>query len=143
MRSTKWTWKNVDFPKDDAQRLALEFEAAVIDAGLAPVEWDKAESHHVELLAHLGDVYSRLGRLEKGLEVDQTLVRIRPQEPIFHYNLACSHSRLGNIEPALEALRIAVHLGYDNFEHLRTDEDLDNLKRDGRFHELLKQFEPS
>ena len=148
MSQSRWTWKNVDLPSESAERLGLEFETASLNEALAGVDWDNVDSDtagsaQVELLAHLGDLLSRTGQLQKGLEVDETLVRIRPEEPVFHYNLACSHSRLGHIEPALEALEAAVRLGYHNFEHLREDHDLDNLKADERFNELLRQFEIS
>lgn len=98
-------------------------------------------AREVELLAHLGDLYSRLGMLQKGLEIDKALVRLRPDEPIFHYNLACSHSRLGHLDPAFAALKEAIRLGYHNFEHLRNDSDLENLKQDQRFEALLRQLE--
>ncbi|MEM7262510.1 MAG: hypothetical protein AAF488_11010 [Planctomycetota bacterium] len=153
MYAFNWSWKNVDLPEVDNEQLAMEFEAELLAASLAPLQ-DRCESakdaeskragadgQEVELLAHLGELYSRLGHLKRGLRVDQALVRLRPEEPIFHYNLACSHSRLGEVESAFDALQAAVRLGYHNFEHLRQDQDLDNLKEDERFYELLRQFE--
>ncbi|HLU48962.1 MAG TPA: tetratricopeptide repeat protein [Planctomycetota bacterium] len=147
MKHSKWTWKNVDLPEEIATRLGLEFEAGLLEASLAPV-WSReaqgpatSRERDVELLSQLGDIYSRLGLLQKGLEVDETLVRLRPHEPLYHYNLACSHSRLGHVESALAALKEAIRLGYQNFEHLRNDSDLDNLKRDKRFQALLRQLE--
>ena len=45
---------------------------------------------NVDALAELGHVYTRLGRLEAGLEVDRRLVRLIPHNPTAHYNMACS-----------------------------------------------------
>ena len=38
----------------------------------------------------------------------------------------------------LRALEKAIRLGYDNFDHLQQDADLDNVRNDRRFHQLLK-----
>ncbi|MCZ6793481.1 MAG: hypothetical protein O7J95_07700 [Planctomycetota bacterium] len=143
MRPAKWTWKNVEMEGDLLDALALRFEAGLIEAALSGLAWNRTEAQQLELLAHLGDLYGRLGDLRKGLEVDKRLVRIRPDEPIFHYNLACTHSRLGHVDSAFEALREAIRLGYQNFEHLRADRDLDNLKKDARFRRLLQQMDKS
>ena len=141
MNRSKWTWKNVDLPAGTVEQLSLDFEKGVLEETLVRVDWERADNREIELLAQLGDLYSRLGKLHQGLEVDKTLVRIRPDEPIFLYNLACSYSRLGDIEPAFVALEAAVRRGYQNFDHLRKDHDLDNLKKDARFHKLLEQFD--
>ncbi|MBN1442560.1 MAG: hypothetical protein JXA90_07615 [Planctomycetes bacterium] len=88
-----------------------------------------------------GDLYARAGEFRKGLEVDLTLVRSRPEEPVFRYNLACSHSRLGDVDAALRALEAAVELGYQNADHIRRDRDLDNLRQDLRFIRLMERLD--
>ena len=89
----------------------------------------------------LGNLYSRNGQLEKGLEVDKKLIEIQPREPLYYYNLACTHSLLGHIDPAFQALSRAVQLGYDKVEHLIEDPDLANLKSDGRYDALLRKLQ--
>lgn len=137
----RWTWKDFELPTKTLERWALEFEKGLLEEHLSGTEWLKAGNYEIELLAHLGDVYSRLGHVQQGLQVDETLVSVRPHEPIFLYNLACSYSQLGHIESAFEALEAAVRKGYQNFDHLRNDRDLDNLKKDARFYKLLEQFD--
>ena len=39
------------------------------------------------ILAHL---YTKTGQLDDGLKMDRKLVRLNPQDPVAHYNLACS-----------------------------------------------------
>jgi tetratricopeptide (TPR) repeat protein len=126
-----------------AADLASRFEANLYEAALRGTKWNEAPPAAIELLIRLGDIYAQLDMLREGLDVDLRLVQIRPREPIFHYNLACSHSRLEQIEPALQALKNAIELGYTNFEHLKKDRDLDNLKHDPRFLDLLESFEKS
>ena len=94
----------------------------------------------LDVLAALGDLYTRQGFYQKGLEIDRKLVGLRPEEPAFHYNLACSYSLLGELDTAFGALRLAIQLGYSEFEHLSQDPDLENLRVDERWEQLLDQI---
>ena len=143
MEPWKWTWKNVDLPTDIADNLAMRFEADVYGQAVRQTDWDSATAQDIGLLVKLGNLYSRLELVREGLQIDRLLVRLNPEEPIYHYNLACSHSLLGEIDQAFEALSEAVSLGYDNLPFLRQDRDLTNLKCDDRFDELLQHLESS
>ena len=92
-----------------------------------------------EALAILGNLYTKRGLYAQGLEVDKKLARLKPFDPIVFYNLACSYSLLEDIPRALETLKEALSLGYDDFHYLMADADLVNLRQDTRFHELVKQ----
>jgi tetratricopeptide (TPR) repeat protein len=53
---------------------------------------------------------------------------IHPDNPIVWYNLACARARLGHEDSAMEALEEALDLGFDRFDLLATDSDLDPLR---------------
>lgn len=60
------------------------------------------------------------------------------------FNLACCQSRLGeeeNIQNGLMAIAGCLEAGYDNWEQLRNDPDLENLRKNEKFDGLLKKFE--
>ena len=131
-----WKWKHgIDFPMDAFDDIAGRFEAGFYEQAIS------IEPENVEFLLSLGSVYSRLGLVEKSLKVDLKLVRMRPEDPMFHYNLACSYSMTGQVDQALAALRNAIRLGYVNLEHITRDRDLDNLKSDRRYHDIIDQLE--
>lgn len=117
---------------ETAGRLRAAFERGLYEQAIL------SDPTNVETLLALGDIYSQEGLLDQGLRIDQRLVEIHPSEPVFHYNLACTHSLLGHIDPALQALSRALQLGYNKMEHLRTDPDLENLKKDRRYEEILR-----
>jgi tetratricopeptide (TPR) repeat protein len=96
---------------------------------------------NLDALAELGQAYTRLGRIEEGLEVDERLARLVPENPTVHYNLACSLAMLGQLDTALDALEKAVRLGYDDAGFLREDEDLASLRGESRFRELMRLLE--
>ena len=94
----------------------------------------------VEALMALGEIYTKKGLYEKGLQVDKRLSQLRPDSPIAHYNLACSLSLLGDVTSSFKAIKRAIELGYDDFNFLKNDPDLANLKQDNRFIHLVKKI---
>ena len=82
----------------------------------------------VFVLVPLGDAYTRKGFYKEGLDVDRKLARLKPDDPIVYYNLACSLSLLGKEKEALETLKKAVLFGYDDFSYIKKDTDLEIVR---------------
>ncbi len=92
----------------------------------------------MELLA---DLYTKAGRIDDGLALDLRIVQMAPDDPGSHYNLACSLALKRRLAEALAALRTAIAKGYRDFDWMRKDPDLANLRADPRFAELLAEPE--
>ncbi|MBI5773435.1 MAG: hypothetical protein HZA89_06795 [Verrucomicrobia bacterium] len=90
----------------------------------------------IEALQILGDDYTRRGRFEEGLGVDETLAKLRPDDSLVHFNLACSLALTGQFERAIHSLNQALDLGYRDFKWLAKDPDLETLRK----HPLYKQI---
>jgi tetratricopeptide (TPR) repeat protein len=84
---------------------------------------------YVEALQILGDNYTRRGRYDEGLKVDERLARLRPGDALSHYNLACSYSLTDQFEAAVVALDKALDLGYRDFKWMARDPDLAKLRK--------------
>ena len=95
---------------------------------------------NLEALSELGHALTRLGRIAEGLEADERLVQLAPQNATVHYNHACSLALLERVDEAFAALRRAVALGYDDLQHLLGDEDLAGLRNDERFEALVARL---
>jgi tetratricopeptide (TPR) repeat protein len=96
---------------------------------------------YVDVLRVQGNNLTLKGRYAEGLQIDKRLVHLRPGDALAHYNLACSYALLKRPEQALKTLRRAVELGYRDFRYLREDRDLDSIRHDPRFRQLLREFE--
>ncbi len=101
----------------------------------------KENPDFADALIALGEIYTKKGLYAKGLKVDKKLIKLRPDNSVIHYNLACSHSLLGDIENSLKALKRAIHLGYDDLVFMKDDPDLSNLRGDERFSEFVMTLE--
>jgi tetratricopeptide (TPR) repeat protein len=96
---------------------------------------------YVDVLRVMGNNLTLKGRYAQGLQIDKRLVQLRPNDPLAHYNLACSYALLKRNEQALKILRRAVELGYRDFRYMREDHDLDSIRHDPRFRQLLREYE--
>lgn len=96
----------------------------------------KERPNFIQALISLGNAYTSKGFYKEGLAVDRRLVQLKPEDPIIHYNLACSLSLLGEVEEAYTQLKKAVLLGYDEFSYILQDPDLENVRQ----HESFKIF---
>lgn len=100
----------------------------------------KRRPDFVEVLMVLGNLYTGHKLYAKGLQVDQRLARLRKDDPIVHYNLACSHSLLNQRNDAFEALSNAAKLGYHDVKHMEKDSDLDVIRSDPRYADIVAKM---
>ena len=101
----------------------------------------KQKPNFTQALSCLGDAYTRKGFYQEGLEIDKRLVKLKPEDPVAHYNLACSLSLTGTIEQAMKELKQAVLLGYEDLAYIIEDPDLKNLRKHPHFKGFLQKLE--
>ena len=94
----------------------------------------------MQALMVLGDLYTKKGWYEKGLEIDRKLSQLRPHDPLIQYNLACSYSLMNDIDAAFRSIKRAIRCGYDDFQYLWQDKDLENLIKTTRFRLFFKKL---
>ena len=103
----------------------------------------KQRPNYINVLISLADAYTKKGFYDKGLVLDSRIVKLRPKDPYANYNLACSLSLLGQLDKSLEVLKKAIFFGYDDFEYMMKDADLENLRKFPRFKDFYKKLEKS
>lgn len=93
--------------------------------------------NYFDCLLYLGNAYTNTGRYEDGLRIDLKLAKLRREDPIVRYNLACSYSLVGDVDSAIRELETSVALGYKDIQHMEEDKDLEKLREDKRYQELI------
>jgi Flp pilus assembly protein TadD len=109
----------------------LEFYAAIL--GRHPSFLEMLRVHAKNL--------AQRKRYAEGLLIDRRIIQLCPEDPLAHYNLACSYALVRQPDLALTTLRRAVELGYRDFRFMREDGDLESIRKDPRFRQLIREFE--
>jgi len=87
----------------------------------------------------VADGLRRAGRIEEGRAVLRREMEARPGSWALAYNAACLEALAGNLDEAFRLLRRALERNSDEiYDYLREDSDLDRLRGDPRFEELLE-----
>jgi Flp pilus assembly protein TadD len=118
-----------------AEQSQLDFELEFFSGIL------ERHAGYIDVLRAHGNNLTLKGRFAEGLEVDKKLIQLRPTDALAHYNLACSYALLKKPDLALKTLRRAVELGYRDFRYMREDRDLESIRHDPRFRQLLREYE--
>lgn len=122
---------------DSLEEIGRRFEVEMAESGV------RARPGDVEALHWLACMYAQAGRYDESLATDLEVVAKCPDRADFRYDLACSYALLRRDDDAFDELEKAVALGFDDPEHLREDPDLEGLRRDPRFADLLARVEAS
>jgi adenylate cyclase len=80
---------------------------------------------------------AELGRREDALRECSQALELTRDDPLMLYNCTCLYSRLGDPQRALQALRQAIGLGYENFAWLKQDPDMNPLRDNPEFQALV------
>ena len=78
-----------------------------------------------------------LGDAKRCEELADRALAARPNEFATYYNLACGFAVLGQCDRALDLLDLAVQRGRGNLEWIEQDPDLDPLRGNPRFEEIV------
>jgi tetratricopeptide (TPR) repeat protein len=101
---------------------------------------EDSSSNMVTALLNRG--YCRLAqkRYKEGASDYKKVVELSPeQRGLAYYNLTCAASCLNEKDKAITYLEKAIDSGWDDFEHMADDPDMDNIRNDPRYKALLKR----
>ncbi|KAF3518322.1 hypothetical protein DY000_02060661 [Brassica cretica] len=88
--------------------------------------------------------FSKNGKYEEALERFESVLGSKPtpdEASVASYNVACCYSKLN--QAGLSALEEALKSGYEDFKRIRSDPDLENIRKSEAFDPLMKQFDES
>jgi len=86
---------------------------------------------------NLGLAYLGMRDYQKAVELLKKATKINPNGKEIWYYYACALSGNQNIDEAFQSLKKAIELGDKNFDCMKKDTKLENLRQDKRFRELV------
>lgn len=67
------------------------------------------------------------------------MIEIQPEDNSLYYNIACLYSIQNNITESIKWLSQSIDKGYNNWNLLQNDKDLENVREASDFKILLKK----
>jgi serine/threonine protein kinase/Flp pilus assembly protein TadD len=80
----------------------------------------------------------QVGRIEEAKSEAKKALELSPGDPLMLYNASCFYAQLGEKRLAIESLKNAIAIGYAEFEWLKRDTDLESIRSEPEFQELIK-----
>jgi tetratricopeptide (TPR) repeat protein len=115
---------------------------------LAKGEWNKAINQYekalllhpkfAQALDNLALAHTKNKAYAKALPVFHKMLSYWPDNALIYYNIACAYSRLNEIDKSIDWLKQAVNTGYNNWDLIKTDSDLDNIRDSLAYEQLIK-----
>ncbi|HLF20036.1 MAG TPA: protein kinase, partial [Bacteroidota bacterium] len=78
------------------------------------------------------------GKIEEGKAEAAKALELNPTDPLMLYNAACFYARLGEKPLAIESLKNSVAAGHEDYEWFKRDPDLDSIRDELAYIELMK-----
>jgi len=79
------------------------------------------------------------GRNEEAKNQGAKALEMNPGDSLMMYNAACMYARLGDSRLAAKTLKDAVAAGQEDFEWIKRDSDLDSIRNELEYIELMKR----
>ena len=110
-----------------------------IDASISKLEYVLTYSpNDLKVLNSLAVYYSMKGQYDRAIDYLMKELSISPENPRIYYNLACIYSRQNRLIESRNFLDKAIKKGFNDWDQLRKDHDLDKLRYTTYFDNLLK-----
>lgn len=116
--------------------------ATMKDWDNAIVEFTKAASidpRYAAAYTNRAVAYMQQGKFNKAMDDLKQAEGIDPRDKMIFYNYVALYSRQNQLDRALDSLDRALDLGFANYDALRGDPDLTNLRRHPEYAKVLEK----
>jgi len=117
--------------------------AAMKDWDNAISEFSKAvdvDSRYAAAYANRAVAYMQQRKYNKALDDLKQAESINPSDKLIHYNYVALYSLQNQLDRALDSLDRALERGFNNYDALRNDPDLNNVRAHPEFRNVLEKY---
>lgn len=91
-----------------------------------------------EAISNLALIYANQKKYDKTRSLFQQAIEFWPDNAELYYNVACMYAQQNEINQANHWLKMALNKGYDNWNAIKTDSDLENIRNSTDYQNLIK-----
>lgn len=92
---------------------------------------------YFQALTKLAQLYTEQKEYDKAISLFKKTIELYPKKNNLYYNIGCLYSKKHMETESISWLKKAIKNGFDNFQWMKTDPDLDNIRTSLNFQELL------
>jgi len=91
-----------------------------------------------KLIQALGFYFAEIGDYEYAIANLKILLNQNPEKPEAYYNIACIYAMQNMTDKAIEWLKLSIKKGFHNWDLIKYDPHLDNIRNTAFINELIK-----
>ncbi|MCX8027440.1 MAG: tetratricopeptide repeat protein, partial [Thermodesulfovibrionales bacterium] len=84
--------------------------------------------------------YMQQKKFNKAMDDLKEAEKINPNNANTHYNFTCWYSLQNQLDRSLDSLDKALSLGFNDYDMLRNDPDLNNVRKHPEFRKILEKY---
>jgi tetratricopeptide (TPR) repeat protein len=88
---------------------------------------------------NLGQVYIIQQKYDEAFLLFKKIIELQPESIMAHYNMACIYAKQNKVEKSIEWLKKAVEAGFRDWDLIKSDNDLENIRETDYYRELIKE----
>ncbi|MCP4668729.1 MAG: tetratricopeptide repeat protein, partial [Deltaproteobacteria bacterium] len=92
----------------------------------------------IPALNDLALAYISKREYDEALPLCMKMIELRPDNYVAYYNIACMYARQDKVEESVHWLKQAVERGFKDWEFLKKDKDLENIRNTSYFKGLIR-----
>jgi len=131
MTQAKANMKNKEVFDESIKNAIMEFSLAI---GTSSGETQRAKAYE-----YRGTAYMIQKKYNKALEDIKKAAQIQPDSSSVYYNLTCLYSLTNDTDLSLDALDKALENGFSDYDALRGDPDISDVRKSPEFMEILEK----
>lgn len=97
------------------------------------------DPNYADAYSNRAGAYMLQHKNNKALDDLKKAKELKPESSSIRYNLACVHSIMGNIDYGMDELDAALGAGFNDYDMLRKDADINNLRKHKEFKKILEK----
>ncbi|MBW1993280.1 MAG: tetratricopeptide repeat protein [Deltaproteobacteria bacterium] len=98
------------------------------------------EPDFVQALNNLAVAYTGKGEYDKAISLFKKIIGLQPDSPSVYYYMACIYSEQNKIQESIDCIKNAIRTGFKDWDLLKTDENLQNVRNSSSFKALLRNY---